>query len=1073
MIEEISAERAAAAVAAVDTLLYDVEDDLGEITSRIREHVAGEVAGIAEGITPSVTRLYVAADVNLPGDDQAEPLDWSAAKRLQEAAADALLTEETELANVAMRANEFVTNQVTALLPTVSEILPNIIRLIGNVLDGLLGNLSQTADFWASAATVVGQHIEQHHDKVTNTVVVLLSALFDRVNERSTDPGEVAGRLQQYLNRPRADGGGTVEDYIALLQQQPRFVTNLANVATAIATIHSWLSARNAAFLQGVRQAALFENPTSVLGAGDLVDMVLRRLVGREWAENHARRSGLSPELFGLLVQAGERLLSVEQTLEMWRRTGNDDELDNLFRLGFSQESVAALRTMAEAVATPSDVVRFLVRDVFDPDAVRRGDLMADFDAKYNERAFREAGVSRELAGYYWAAHWQLPSPTQGYEMLHRVQDFTQDDLRALLKAADYAPGYVDKLIAISYNTPGRIDIRRMYETGIISAEDLPRYYGYLGYNPEHSEILSRFALRLKEIADESKAGRKYGRIATELVRSVLVGTLSPDGLRSALESLGFTAEQADLRAAEAEYGRQRERADKIRDAIGARFIRGYLTEEQAQETLRGYAFDDTEIVYLLDSWKLDRELREETDAERAQKDLTKSEILAALSNGLLSDAEAADMLSSAGYDSAESTLLIQLENAKTVRRDAAAIEATARTQFIRRRITAEEARSILEGAGVKPTRVAALLSRWIVEAEEARPDISPAQLERMLMQGVIPLEEIEERLRQKGYTEDDISALLTLYGTDVSISEEKLRIQQEQFRERIGLQRELGTRRLDLTERGQNLQQERFTESQQALQQRFETTTSERARLQGERLDAQRTLQAERLAVQVERDAAKTIEARAQQERSLDASMQRLLTQIEAADRRQQAALQAREAANELRERLAGEARAAQDAALTRRLEAQAAQQQRAIDAADRRAEEARNLRIGLQQQQQAFTLELTDIRDQLARLREIRQNAARIATETRAEQRRIRQENRQQARRDITSAEAAQQEAALRSVQLRQSAAIAEVNAQFSALLAQVSDQRQRQAAEQRAAAEQALARATPATSLLDSVL
>ncbi|GAH79863.1 unnamed protein product, partial [marine sediment metagenome] len=70
-------------------------------------------------------------------------------------------------------------------------------------------------------------------------------------------------------------------------------------------------------------------------------------------------------------------------------------------------------------------------------------------------------GLSKEWSERYWAAHWNLPSPQQGFEMLHRGV-INVSELNMLLRALDVMPFWRDKLTAIAFRRLTRVDIRRM-----------------------------------------------------------------------------------------------------------------------------------------------------------------------------------------------------------------------------------------------------------------------------------------------------------------------------------------------------------------------------------------------------------------------------------------------------------------------------------------------------------------------------------------------------------------------------------------------------------------------------------
>ncbi|GAI59185.1 unnamed protein product, partial [marine sediment metagenome] len=102
---------------------------------------------------------------------------------------------------------------------------------------------------------------------------------------------------------------------------------------------------------------------------------------------------------------------------------------------------------------------------------------------------------SSEWAQRYWAAHWSLPSPQQGYEMLHRGI-INQDDLLMLMKALDIMPFWRDKLMQMSFRRLTRVDIRRMYKAGVITEAEVYENYLQHGYNPKNARLMTNFTVQ-------------------------------------------------------------------------------------------------------------------------------------------------------------------------------------------------------------------------------------------------------------------------------------------------------------------------------------------------------------------------------------------------------------------------------------------------------------------------------------------------------------------------------------------------------------------------------------------------
>lgn len=1071
MIDVSDLGEAAAVVAALETLLYAVEDSLQAISERAVEHLDGMVESLVDSIAPAVERSLLAIDVNLPGESEPGPLDWSAADRATAQVADLIVGPEAELGALVDRAHASIEAAVAASLPGIPDILSAIIKVFTSLVEAFSTSLVEAPEFWQEAAKIWMDAIAVHQGGIGLGVVEVLRHVF--TDERSQNvfvgsAGDWASFLIANVTPRRTD---TVEEWYAGIQRQPAFVSGIMNVASLFAGIITILNARIAGFVSGVTQTSMMESMTTPLSASEVASLLKRERIGEDFAKSMAARTGVSPELLALKVAEMDRLLDTQAILEYWRRTDDGEVLKELGLSGYSESDIERLKILSLSVPTASDVVRFLARDVFDKDAIIFGKLDDQFDKKYDEKIFNAAGVTYDTAKLYWMAHWSLPSPTMGYEMLHR-DILTPDQLQDLLKLADYAPGWVDKMMQISYNVPGRIDVRRMWETGIITDRDeLVKRYQFMGYSPADADTLASFTERLAETSKSHAAEREHGPVVHEIVRSFLVGTMSDVSALEALSTLGLTPEQAAAKLAEGEFGRERDRADRIRDAIGRQYVRGFAEKAEVESRLSSYGFAGAEISFLTDSWDLDRELAEETEAKKHERDLSKSEVISAYEERLTTRADAAANLVGLGYSAEEAGTLLALADTKRAKADNAVVERSIHSAYITRRIESGAAAQALAELGYLQPRIAALMLRWEIEREERRPDLTPAQLERMLMQGVVPIETIEEHLRARGYTETDINMLLTLFGTDKALAVEQLEERRREFDIREKRLTEQGAQRIGLTSRGLDIRETQFTARESGVQSRFDAAQETTRNLQQARLDQQSVLQAQRLAAQTERDAASFQASQERQERQIAAAADRTQKQIEAANGRADAATAARDRALAQARDLAAQAQAAAGTRQATALTAASERQRIAAENAAARAQQAALYKSALQDQAARHTQDLTALRATIQEARDIRLNAQRIGQENRAELQRVRTEQRSSARRDIGTSVAAANAADLQSLQLQQSQAVADVTSRFAALQAQLAQQRGQQALDMRQAAERLLAASTPATTLLDT--
>jgi hypothetical protein len=257
------------------------------------------------------------------------------------------------------------------------------------------------------------------------------------------------------------------------------------------------------------------------------------------------------------------------------------------------------IEKLAQALASPVDLVRFALREVWRGD-IRPELLSPDAPGKYYELMAMQ-GFDHDSAADYWAAHWELPSVGMGFQMYHRLDDFTEADLRALLTRLDILPRYHDQLIAIAYNTYTRVDARRMYATGVLSAEEVLQSYLAQGYDANKAQKLTDFA-----IADAQSSDRDLTK--ADILNGYRDGLLSLSEAADMLVSINYSVEAAAYLLARVDM----QRAQKLIDAevriVRDLYLNGDVTSLQAQERLTVLGLQARQIELYLQEWKIDRE---------------------------------------------------------------------------------------------------------------------------------------------------------------------------------------------------------------------------------------------------------------------------------------------------------------------------------------------------------------------------------------------------------------------------------------------------------------------------------
>lgn len=195
---------------------------------------------------------------------------------------------------------------------------------------------------------------------------------------------------------------------------------------------------------------------------------------------------------------------------------------------------------LAQQIPSASALVTYMVRDVFDPEAVRKLKLDDEFELKFYGPGGPAApgpaavwaaaqGVSIDVFKYEWYAHWKVPSDTALYDMGSRLRAdrpavieydqkaagmlpeaaalafgprpvvFTQDDLRYTLKINDLAPSLVEGMIARSYHPINRTDAIDAFVNGSFSETDL--YHAFRDNNYDRDTAIRMVGIQKVKLA--------------------------------------------------------------------------------------------------------------------------------------------------------------------------------------------------------------------------------------------------------------------------------------------------------------------------------------------------------------------------------------------------------------------------------------------------------------------------------------------------------------------------------------------------------------------------------------------
>jgi hypothetical protein len=233
------------------------------------------------------------------------------------------------------------------------------------------------------------------------------------------------------------------------------------------------------------------------------------------------------------------------------------------------------------------DVIRFTVREVYDP--ARRSELLSVPTPSKAYEFSRKHGFSDSITDDYWAAHWVLPAINDLNQMLHR-RIIDPAKWKRYVTLNDYEPTMIDNFKKIIYYPYTRVDVRRMYEYGVLESKQVEDTYLDLGYDTEHARNLAIFAKSIVAIP-VIKARYSKGWITGNQVKEELLKT-------------GMTATKAEEIYQTIVAAEKTTRVTAERDLTKAEIVKGVkkgvISIDEGVSLLQDMGYDQFESQYIL-----------------------------------------------------------------------------------------------------------------------------------------------------------------------------------------------------------------------------------------------------------------------------------------------------------------------------------------------------------------------------------------------------------------------------------------------------------------------------------------
>ena len=269
-----------------------------------------------------------------------------------------------------------------------------------------------------------------------------------------------------------------------------------------------------------------------------------------------------------------------------------------LTKIGIHPQYTDVYKTLAYQIPPVADIITMAVREVFSPAVAAKFGQFEDFPTELETFAGQK-GLSKEWAERYWAAHWNLPSTQQGFEMLHRGK-ITLDELNMLLRASDVMPFWRDRLTAIAYRPLTRVDVRRMYKEGVLDEREVFESYLEQGYDDKNAERMAEFTVK-QTLSSLSKF------TSSDIIKAYSTRMIDRGTSMQLLRDIGIRSDDANYIISTAEYKKVWEFTDEQIKGIRNLYKKRIYDEDAARDNLAKLNLPSEQINVLMQQWFYDK----------------------------------------------------------------------------------------------------------------------------------------------------------------------------------------------------------------------------------------------------------------------------------------------------------------------------------------------------------------------------------------------------------------------------------------------------------------------------------